>query len=546
MNRHRLIGCLVAVAATILVIAAGGTASAAVCPALSLPDTCFAAGDGNQANDGGLDWESFAGLSGINDGTGSDDTKFAGGDKELEPGKWDFITQNNTPKTDILNSWATLQGTYLYASFVRAKQTGDTFLAYELNQDAAGPRVSPDPGGYPVPHRSNGDILLTYDILTTNKINVGMCTWLGDPTLGEENAGHWLQLDGTPVSASNKRCTQLSPTTTPAVQASVNWNNPIDPNFLAPNGPIGAGQFGEIAINLGALAGRFLSDPCGDNGWIWLHSRASDSVVSQPKDLVTGEPLAQPRCDLGIDKSANVSAAHVGDPVTYTITVTNPATADLTINVSDNKCSPLVGPNPGDDGVNDPLPAGQSISYTCTRNVAANDPDPLVNEACTTGTATLGSLTTTIGIAPTICDTAVVDIVPPGTIIPPPEGQTVAGVEQSGVAPGQIVLGERILPGRARLIGPSGCQSRAFRARIKGTRVAKVVFTLDGKRIKTLRKTNFRGTFAVRLNPSKMRIGVHRLVATVTFKKGTHTKAKKFRLSFQRCAKRIAAPRFTG
>lgn len=543
MSHHRLIGCLAAVAATILMLAAASTASAAGCgtPLTTLPGSCFSGGDGDQAEDGGgvVDWQSspYSATPAIADGTGQADTKFAGGDKELEPGKWDFITQNNTPKTDLLSAWATMDGTFLYGSFVRAKQTGDTFLAFELNQDGAGPRQS---GGYPVPHRSTGDVLLTYDILTTNKVNVGMCTWDGD-----ENAGQWLRLDGTPVSPAHKRCTQLNPTTTPAAQGNVNWNNPINPNYLSGYGSsIGAGQFGEVAVNLGALAGRFLSDPCGDNGWVWLHSRASDSVTSQPKDLVTGQPFTSPTCDLTIDKSANVSAAHVGDPVTYTITVGNPGTADLTINVSDNKCSPLVGPN-GEDGVNDSLAAGQSISYTCTRNVADTDPDPLVNTACTTGTATLGAVSTTIGIAPPICDQAVVDIVPADQVIPPPGGETLVAGEN--VAPaGQIVLGERITPGRARLIGPTGCQSRAFHARIKGTRVAKVVFTLDGKRIKTLRKVNFHKTFAVRLDPSRMRIGVHRLVATVTFQKGTGSKAKKFRLSFQRCARKVAAPQFTG
>src|SRR5215212_8148151 len=170
MNHHRLIGCLIAVAATVLLIAAAGTASAAGCGApLTLPGSCFSGADGDQADDGGgvVDWQSYSDTPPIADGTGSGDTKFAGGDKELEPGKWDFITQNNTPKTDILTAWATMDGTFLYGSFVRAKQTGDTFLAFELNQEQ--PDVRTD--GDVVAHRSNGDVLLTYDILTTNKIN---------------------------------------------------------------------------------------------------------------------------------------------------------------------------------------------------------------------------------------------------------------------------------------------------------------------------------------------------------------------------------------
>ena len=44
----------------------------------------------------------------------------------------------------------------------------------------------------------------------------------------------------------------------------------------------------------------------------------------------------------------------------------------------------------------------------------------------------------------------------------------------------------------------------------------------------------------------RLRIGVHRLVATVTFQRGSGTKAKTFRLAFQRCPRALRAPRFTG
>jgi hypothetical protein len=106
--------------------------------------------------------------------------------------------------------------------------------------------------------------------------------------------------------------------------------------------------------------------------------------------------------------------------------------------------------------------------------------------------------------------------------------------------------GTRITPGRARLVGPTGCQSRAFHARVSGVRVAKVVFTLDGHRIKALTRKNFRGTYAVRIDPRHLRIGVHRLVVRVTFQRGSATKAKTFRLAFQRCPRALRAPRFTG
>jgi hypothetical protein len=110
----------------------------------------------------------------------------------------------------------------------------------------------------------------------------------------------------------------------------------------------------------------------------------------------------------------------------------------------------------------------------------------------------------------------------------------------------QIVLPERVVPGSARLLAPTGCVARAFNARVSGQNVARVVFRLDGKKIKTLTKPNAGTRFQVRVNPAKMKIGVHRIVATVTFKPETKKKAQTFRISFQRCAKKLAAPRFTG
>lgn len=110
----------------------------------------------------------------------------------------------------------------------------------------------------------------------------------------------------------------------------------------------------------------------------------------------------------------------------------------------------------------------------------------------------------------------------------------------------QIVLGERIAPGSARLLAPTGCASRAFNARVSGQNVAKVVFKVDGKTVKTLTKPNAGTRFQIRVDPAKMKIGVHRIVATVNFAAATKKQPQTFRISFQRCAKKLAAPRFTG
>src|SRR3954451_19674762 len=175
MSRGRLSMLLVAAVMAIFAIAGTSTAMAAC----SQPFNCFAGDDGDQASvPGGLsDWQDIASfVTPADDPAKGSDTKFAGGDKETQPGSWDFITGNNTPKTDILEGWSAFDGQFLDVAFSRVKQNGDTFLAFELNQDPAGPRPS---GGIPVPHRSTGDILFTYDISTTTKLSFGMCTWRG-------------------------------------------------------------------------------------------------------------------------------------------------------------------------------------------------------------------------------------------------------------------------------------------------------------------------------------------------------------------------------
>ncbi|MEA2141886.1 MAG: hypothetical protein QOI64_316 [Solirubrobacteraceae bacterium] len=127
------------------------------------------------------------------------------------------------------------------------------------------------------------------------------------------------------------------------------------------------------------------------------------------------------------------------------------------------------------------------------------------------------------------------------------EGSQVAGEQAPAGEPGAIVvLGERVSSATARMIAADGCASRAFNARVRGTQIARVVFTLDGKRIKTASRPNRAGLYSVRVNPAKLRFGVHRLVATVQFRASAHTAPKKLRATFQRCGRQLVAPQFTG
>jgi hypothetical protein len=129
-------------------------------------------------------------------------------------------------------------------------------------------------------------------------------------------------------------------------------------------------------------------------------------------------------------------------------------------------------------------------------------------------------------------------------VIASTSGSSSGGQPSASVSQYQIVLPTRV--GSARLLAPTGCVAKSFNARVQGTAVAKVVFKLDGKTIGTFTKPNRGALYVVRINPAKYKIGVHRIVATVTFASDTGQKPQTFRISFQRCAKHLAAPRFTG
>jgi hypothetical protein len=226
----------------------------------------------------------------------------------------------------------------------------------------------------------------------------------------------------------------------------------------------------------------------------------------------------------GIDVTKTADQAKVADAgtITYTVTVKNTGDVDLTVTPTDVGCTAF-------DATPFALAVGATKTLTCSHVASYAAGSSYHNEACATGMDAAGG-------SATDCDHT-------DTLIDPPV-RAVAGVQTPGG--NQVVAGEKITPGTARLLGRTGCVARAFQARVRGSKIARVVFVLDGKRLKSVSKPNSAGSYAVRVNPRSLRLGVHRLVATVTFQKGSGTKAKRLRLSFQRCARALQEPRFTG
>ena len=100
--------------------------------------------------------------------------------------------------------------------------------------------------------------------------------------------------------------------------------------------------------------------------------------------------------------------------------------------------------------------------------------------------------------------------------------------------------------GRAKLTGRTGCVYKPFMATVRGVRIAKVTFVLNGRVIKreTSRRTS--AVMRVRIDPARLRAGTSRLVARVTFTTGTTPRSKTLRLSFKLCPKQVVSPQFTG
>lgn len=106
--------------------------------------------------------------------------------------------------------------------------------------------------------------------------------------------------------------------------------------------------------------------------------------------------------------------------------------------------------------------------------------------------------------------------------------------------------GELCQRGTAAISGRTGCQGTPFRVSVKGREIARVVYSIDGKKVRTLNKANRGSQWVLQVNPRRFRPGVHRVIARTTFSKRSGTNARTLRVAFSRCGRRASAPAFTG
>ena len=229
-----------------------------------------------------------------------------------------------------------------------------------------------------------------------------------------------------------------------------------------------------------------------------------------------GPSIPQPPV-IAIDKSGPASAL-AGTAVEYTLVVSDPGPTSFPaakVAVGDAMCSaaPILVTKNGDSSP-DFLNPGDRWTYTCS--VATQLGQSAVhNTGTVTGTDTNNN-------PASASDTA----------------DTVLNQPAQGVAP--------LLPGSAQLRGPTGCiSSRSHVLTVRGQRIARVSFYVDGRYVGTRTRPNSGTAYTVTVRGSRLRRGSHNVVARITYQADSTPKTRTLQLAFARCA-RAVTPKFTG
>ena len=284
---------------------------------LPLPGSCFEAADGDQVDPDGLfglnsqriDWQTLVqdpllkpGLVVSPDGTGNTDDVFGNNDRDQVPANWEKIAQSVPGKADFLGAWSfadtTTDDLFLYLAFKRAVDNGDVYYSFELNQSRESFTTS---SGAVFPKRTDGDLMITYNISPSDDVSFGVCEWHGATPATSHLLGVWRTLAGDPIEQSQGTCPLLAATSAQgalnsvAIPGSQNYleDNPATPGVDGPIIPVR--EFGEAAINL-SEALEVANRPCFSFGRVWARTRVSESLSSPLQDFVAPKDIVAETC----------------------------------------------------------------------------------------------------------------------------------------------------------------------------------------------------------------------------------------------------------
>ena len=137
---------------------------------------------------------------------------------------------------------------------------------------------------------------------------------------------------------------------------------------------------------------------------------------------------------------------------------------------------------------------------------------------------------------------------PPAQPSPPvaPAPKPAAAVAAAPAA--GAVKGVTVRRGTARLAAVSTCPITApVPLRVQGRQIRSVTYSVDGRRVATVTRADSIGRWTARVDPRRLRTGVHRVRARVQFRTGAGP-ARTLTMSFRTCARPAAQvqPQFTG
>ena len=490
--------------------------------------------------------------------------------KEEEPDSWAFKTAATNGKTDISNIWSTAVvsdgNAYLNLAFHRVGggDTSNAFFSFELNQSDVGWQNSQ---GTVVPCRTNGDVLISYELPDTIKLY------------------KWTNGTGGPASCPDGGRGDWSGPTNPAAQREAAVNSAVQPiPSTLPDGPATMDRytFGETSMNLAEVVREVGLDSCKYYKGVQAHSRESAAFSSTMSDFVGDTPIGIVACpappdpnadpapdptDLSVASSCSAdgtitlsgkSAAGTEVEILEGLTSVGPAVApdangdwSLTFNTSDGSHTYSAIAHQTGHPASDPVDI--TVVVDATRPAA-----PVITSPASGATVAPGTVTVS-GTAEPLSE---IEITETGAVV----GQATTGADGTWSTTLTVVGGSHTFEvtaadcasGAATVLtlnassgagsggdtggsgggpaGPTGpttpqqeilgddaagaCATKVFSVFIPGKGVKRVVFRVDGVKIKTVRKKDSQKRFVFRVDPKTFQAGKHKISARLFLRNG--------------------------
>ena len=137
---------------------------------------------------------------------------------------------------------------------------------------------------------------------------------------------------------------------------------------------------------------------------------------------------------------------------------------------------------------------------------------------------------------------------PPAPPVVPTPAPAPVPVKATPPAPAGAVKGVEVRRGSARIAAVRACPiTSPVTLRVRGREIRRVTFFVDGRRVASVARASSAGLYTARVDPRRLRVGVHRVRARVQFRSGAGP-ARTLNMSFRTCARPTQAvqPHFTG